>query len=299
MLLMEQRMRFLMIRIVMVICREEGTRKGGLSYAPQGIGDEIVTDSTSNGNGNGTSRKNVVVTNSGPRSTSESSQNLSLTEGKKQLSCEWIIKWGRLREAREANHAEGESSQMVNESALYYEAVEGVKKRNVYGLGSQAFAYYQNPANRTLAPYMPHEPLENKFRPVGLHILDDTINMKTQELLENDKSGSFLLKGPKKSINQSDLESCEYSGNKSDDDSNLEKPIQRIDYVNTSYSIAQETSRPDEVESEHLYSASANEIDEKKPELKILPHHLEYAYLHGDKSFPIIISFKLSEKEKM
>ncbi|GJW38992.1 hypothetical protein Tco_0064837 [Tanacetum coccineum] len=44
---------------------------------------------------------------------------------------------------------------------------------------------------------------------------------------------------------------------------------------------------------------SANEIDEKKPELKILPQHLEYAYLHGDKSFPIIISSKLSEKEKM
>ncbi|GJZ06963.1 reverse transcriptase domain-containing protein [Tanacetum coccineum] len=44
---------------------------------------------------------------------------------------------------------------------------------------------------------------------------------------------------------------------------------------------------------------SANEIDEKKPELKDLPHHLEYAYLHGDKSFPIIIFSKLSEKEKI
>ncbi|GJW50241.1 reverse transcriptase domain-containing protein [Tanacetum coccineum] len=74
-----------------------------------------------------------------------------------------------------------------------------------------------------------------------------------------------------KSTNQSDLESCESLGNKSDDDSDLEKPI-----------------RP-----------SANEIDEKKPELKILPHHLECAYLHGDKSFPIIISSELSEKEKM
>ncbi|GJW09082.1 hypothetical protein Tco_1571505 [Tanacetum coccineum] len=52
---------------------------------------------------------------------------------------------------------------MVNESALYYEAVRGVKKRNVYGLGSQAFAYYLNLVNRTSAPYMPHEPLENKY----------------------------------------------------------------------------------------------------------------------------------------
>ncbi|GKA98246.1 hypothetical protein Tco_0826183, partial [Tanacetum coccineum] len=44
---------------------------------------------------------------------------------------------------------------------------------------------------------------------------------------------------------------------------------------------------------------SANEIDEKKPELKNLPQHLDYVYLHGDKSFPIIISSELSEKEKV
>ncbi|GJY29488.1 hypothetical protein Tco_0405255 [Tanacetum coccineum] len=61
----------------------------------------------------------------------------------------------------------------------------------------------------------------------------------------------------------------------------------------------EETTRSDEVKSEHLYSASANEIDEKKPRLKDLPHHLEYAYLHDHKSFPIIISPKLSEMEKM
>ncbi|GKA80638.1 PDR ABC-type transporter family protein [Tanacetum coccineum] len=232
------------------------TRRLGLSYAPHGTtnvilddltsnGDEIVTDSTSNGNGNGTSRENVVVTNSVSRSTIKSSQNLSLTEGRKELSVPSKFKsmltsnnkdfkeriddgaftWRKgdgpsthtggsvsyreyarklettlkrppnpfelfvythtknhdketfidkkaktindnvlqLREAREANHAEAESSQMVNESALYYEAVGGVKKRNMYGLGSQAFAYYPNPANRTSAPYMPHEPLENKY----------------------------------------------------------------------------------------------------------------------------------------
>ncbi|GJR29288.1 DNA-directed DNA polymerase [Tanacetum coccineum] len=76
-----------------------------------------------------------------------------------------------------------------------------------------------------------------------------------------------------KSINQSDLESCESLGNKSDDDSDLEKLIRHIDSFNTPYSVAQETTRPDGVESEHLYSASANEIDEKKPELKKLPRH--------------------------
>ncbi|GJV26141.1 reverse transcriptase domain-containing protein [Tanacetum coccineum] len=65
------------------------------------------------------------------------------------------------------------------------------------------------------------------------------------------------------------------------------------------YPVAQKIVEPNKVESEQLYLASANEIDEKKPELKILPQHLEYAYLHGDISFPIIISSKLSEKEKM
>ncbi|GJY74860.1 reverse transcriptase domain-containing protein [Tanacetum coccineum] len=49
---------------------------------------------------------------------------------------------------------------------------------------------------------------------------------------------------------------------------------------------------------EHLYLASANEIDEKKPELKDFPSHLKYAYLHNNESFPVIISSKLSKKEK-
>ncbi|GJX09819.1 reverse transcriptase domain-containing protein [Tanacetum coccineum] len=73
----------------------------------------------------------------------------------------------------------------------------------------------------------------------------------------------------------------------------------RINSVNTPYSETQKTTGTDEVNSEHLYLASANKIDEKKPKLKDLPHHLEYAYLHGSKSFPIIISSKFSKKEKM
>ncbi|GJV40413.1 DNA-directed DNA polymerase [Tanacetum coccineum] len=59
------------------------------------------------------------------------------------------------------------------------------------------------------------------------------------------------------------------------------------------------TTNGDDVKSEHRYSASANEIDEEKLELKNLPQHLEYAYLHGDKSFPIIISSKFAEEEKI
>ncbi|GKF54274.1 hypothetical protein Tco_0161184, partial [Tanacetum coccineum] len=64
------------------------------------------------------------------------------------------------------------------------------------------------------------------------------------------------------------------------------------------YPVKREMAEPNKVMREQLYSASANEIDEKKPELKSLPQHLEYAYLYGDKYFPIIISSKLSEREK-
>ncbi|GJZ78810.1 reverse transcriptase domain-containing protein [Tanacetum coccineum] len=88
-------------------------------------------------------------------------------------------------------------------------------------------------------------------------------------------------------------------GNESDDNSDIRMPIRRIDPVNTPYLEAQKIVGTDGVKSERLYSASSNEIDEKKPVLKDLPHHLEYAYLHGNKSFPIIIPSKLSEKEKM
>ncbi|GJY91225.1 DNA-directed DNA polymerase [Tanacetum coccineum] len=97
--------------------------------------------------------------------------------------------------------------------------------------------------------------------------LDDTINIETQELLGSDQSDSFLLKGLEKLIYQSDLESCNSVGNESDDNSNIGMPIRRIDPVNTPYSKAHKTARTDGVNSEHLYLVSANEIDEKKPEL--------------------------------
>ncbi|GJX31688.1 reverse transcriptase domain-containing protein, partial [Tanacetum coccineum] len=131
----------------------------------------------------------------------------------------------------------------------------------------------------------------------GIDDLDDTINAEAQELLTNDRSNSFLLKGLEKS-NQSDIESCESLENKSNNESDLGMPIRRINLLNTPYSVEQRKARSDEVKSEHLYSASATEIDEKRLELKSLLSHLEYAFLQGDKSFPIIISSKLSEKEK-
>ncbi|GJY87731.1 hypothetical protein Tco_0502359 [Tanacetum coccineum] len=87
--------------------------------------------------------------------------------------------------------------------------------------------------------------------------LDDTINIETQEVLRR---------------------------NESDDKYDTGMPIRRINAVNTPYSEAQKIAGTDEVNSEHLYSTSTNKNDEKKLELKDLPHHLEYAYLHGSKS---------------
>ncbi|GKE11677.1 hypothetical protein Tco_1415228 [Tanacetum coccineum] len=133
----------------------------------------------------------------------------------------------------------------------------------------------------------------------GIDDLNDTINEEAQELLANEEPSLFLSRGLEKSIDQSDLECCESASCNENDGFDSENSIRRIDSVNTSYPITQGTIKHDDVKSKHLYSASANEIDEKKPELKNLPQHLEYAYLYGDKSFPIIISSKLSEKEKI
>ncbi|GKA57935.1 hypothetical protein Tco_0757123 [Tanacetum coccineum] len=94
----------------------------------------------------------------------------------------------------------------------------------------------------------------------GIDDLDETINEEAQELLANEEPDSFLSRGLEKSIDQSDLECCESTS-----------------------------------------SDEKNGVDSEKSirQLKNLPQHLEYTYLHGDKSFPIIISSKLSEKEKI
>nr|GEV07452.1 hypothetical protein [Tanacetum cinerariifolium] len=123
--------------------------------------------------------------------------------------------------------------------------------------------------------------------------------METRELLENDQLDLFLLKDLEKLINQSDLKSCNSIKDKFVNNSDIEMSIRHIDPANTSYSEAQETEGPNRVKNKHLYLASANEIDEKKLELKDFPFHLEYAYLHGNKSLLIFILSKLSEVEKI
>nr|GEV76556.1 hypothetical protein [Tanacetum cinerariifolium] len=99
----------------------------------------------------------------------------------------------------------------------------------------------------------------------GIDFLDTTIHLKTQELLEDDQLDSFLFNNLEESIDLSDLESC----GEADDIGESRISIWCIEEINTSYS--QETKRTDETQSEHLYFASANEVDEKRPVLKTFP----------------------------
>ncbi|GKF69579.1 hypothetical protein Tco_0202636 [Tanacetum coccineum] len=101
----------------------------------------------------------------------------------------------------------------------------------------------------------------------GIDDLDDMISVEAQELLANEEPDSFLSRGLEKGIDQSDLE-YESAVSNDDDGFDSENLIRRINYVNTPYLVAQETTKHDEAKSKHLYSTSANEIDEKNPELK-------------------------------
>ncbi|GKE07360.1 putative nucleotidyltransferase, ribonuclease H, partial [Tanacetum coccineum] len=113
----------------------------------------------------------------------------------------------------------------------------------------------------------------------GIDDLDTVIQSVARELLENENLEDNIIR-PNSKNHRPDSEI----------------PIRRINHINTSY--PHETQKHEETLCEHLYSASAIKIDEKKPELKDLPSHLEYAYLKGDKSCPVIISSKLTRKEK-
>ncbi|GJY29443.1 reverse transcriptase domain-containing protein [Tanacetum coccineum] len=86
--------------------------------------------------------------------------------------------------------------------------------------------------------------------------LDTVIQSAAQELLEN-KNLEYDIIRP------------DYENHRPDS----EIPIRRINHINTPY--PHETQKHKETLCEHLYSASAIEIDEKKPELKDLPSHLE------------------------
>ncbi|GJV64674.1 hypothetical protein Tco_1475502 [Tanacetum coccineum] len=97
----------------------------------------------------------------------------------------------------------------------------------------------------------------------GIDYLDNTINEEAQELLTNEELDSFLIRGLEKLIDQSDLECRESTSGDENKESDSENSIRRIDSANTPYPVTQGTTKHDDVKSEHLYSASANEIDEK------------------------------------
>nr|GEW30392.1 reverse transcriptase domain-containing protein [Tanacetum cinerariifolium] len=125
----------------------------------------------------------------------------------------------------------------------------------------------------------------------GFDYLDTTIQLKTQELLEYDQLDSFLVNNLEKNINQSDLGSCD----KADDD--FETPIWRIEQVNTPYSKSQETKRPDKTQSTSIPPAPTELTKNTRTERPSL--HLEYTYLKGDEYCPVIISSRLTNKDKI
>ncbi|GJW87762.1 reverse transcriptase domain-containing protein, partial [Tanacetum coccineum] len=135
--------------------------------------------------------------------------------------------------------------------------------------------------------------IDNALADLGASISLMPYTMYKKLSLGEPKATRMSLKladrGLEKSIDQSDLKCRESTSNNEKNGSDSENLIRCINSVNTPYPVTQGITNGDNVKSEHLYSASANEIDEKKPELKNLPQHLEYAYLNGDKPFPIII----------
>nr|GEW04354.1 DNA-directed DNA polymerase [Tanacetum cinerariifolium] len=86
--------------------------------------------------------------------------------------------------------------------------------------------------------------------------LDDAINVEAQELLANDTSDLFLLKGLEKLIDQSVLESYESFECKAFDDSDSGEPIQRIEYVNAPYLVAQKIVEPNKVKKSNIKGIS-------------------------------------------
>ncbi|GJR04111.1 reverse transcriptase domain-containing protein [Tanacetum coccineum] len=123
----------------------------------------------------------------------------------------------------------------------------------------------------------------------GIDDLDQTIHLEAQELMENNHTDSFML-------NDQDIDKADSEGR--GERSDFEKSIRRIKISDMAYSMSQEMKNFEKMWNEHLYSANSNEIDGKKPELKNLPSHLEYAYLNRDRACPLIVSSKLTKKEK-
>ncbi|GJR99134.1 reverse transcriptase domain-containing protein [Tanacetum coccineum] len=121
------------------------------------------------------------------------------------------------------------------------------------------------------------------------------VNVKRKMILSKEDDRKKKLKGKsKKYVSDSELETdvVDYSSEEAD---RKKKKLK----IKAGLKRKRSGSDSSELDTKNIKRMmNANEINEKKPKLKNLPH-LEYAYFHGDKSFPIIISSKLSEKEKI
>ncbi|GJZ01794.1 hypothetical protein Tco_0519755 [Tanacetum coccineum] len=95
----------------------------------------------------------------------------------------------------------------------------------------------------------------------------DTLGLEVSEI---DDLDTVIQSAAQELLENENLEDSINRPNFESHGPNSETPIRHIDHINTP----------------------------KKPELKGLPSHLEYAYLKGDETCPMIISSKLTEKEK-
>ena len=96
-------------------------------------------------------------------------------------------------------------------------------------------------------------------------ISDDTINQFTQELLKNDLLDSFLLKNLDENIAIEDLVDDNYFIDEFTVDSIVYNSIRHINNNDAAH-LSEDIS---DYVKEQVYSASANEIDDVKPVLKI------------------------------
>ncbi|GKE63147.1 reverse transcriptase domain-containing protein, partial [Tanacetum coccineum] len=126
--------------------------------------------------------------------------------------------------------------------------------------------------------------------------LDDAVNTEAQELVVNDTTDSFLLKGLDKLIEQSDLKSCECEAA---DDSDL---IWCIESVNTPYPVVQKTADTNKLQDGECASTIENSKDHFP--LPFIDQMLErlcgneyYCFLDGFSGF-FQIPIALEDQEK-
>ncbi|GJW90356.1 reverse transcriptase domain-containing protein [Tanacetum coccineum] len=149
-------------------------------------------------------------------------------------------------------------------------------------------------ASISLMPYTMYEKLGlGEPKPTRMAMID--VFNKKITLRAGDDEVVFDMD---QSIKIPPLEDDEYVENYNPNEASVINSIWHIDPFDMAYLIIQKTDDEFETDLEHLRSGTLSKENVKKQELKDLPTHLEYAYLNNDEYFPIIVSSKLSEKEK-